>query len=134
MAATQDLYQRKHRDTEQLSIPVAASTRIYQNTIVCKSATGFAVGGADTAGLKVVGIATTPGDNSGGADGDINVRVRRGKRETFKCTGASQAWLYENVYVVDNETVAATTTNSVLAGIVASVNSATEVEVFVTEV
>lgn len=130
MAQTSDLYQRKFRDSvEQLSIPIAADTRVFQCCIVCVNG-GYAVDGTDTADLIMAGVATEPGDNTGGAAGDKRVKVRRGKRETLKCVGADQTWLLKPVYVVDNETVALSTTNSVLAGKVASVNSTTEVEVY----
>ena len=56
-------------------------------------------------------------DNSTGAAGKPRVVIRRGVFD-FACASATQAWVGQKVYAVDNQTVAlaATTTNDILVG------------------
>lgn len=63
-------------------VPIAATTKILQGTIVCRNASGYAVPGSDTANLVTLGLAAEEVDNTGGAAGDLSVRVERG--ETYK--------------------------------------------------
>jgi hypothetical protein len=109
-----------------LPLPVKAGVRIYLNAITCTDANGFAVPGANTAGLRAQGIAWKSFDNTNGADGTLG--------DTFSAYGAvrfvevdSQGeWELaftgavpkpgDNAFVVDDNTVATVTSNSVLLG------------------
>jgi len=109
-----------------LPLPVKAGARIYLNAITCTDANGFAVPGANTAGLRAQGVAWKSFDNTTGADGTLG--------DTFSAFGAvrfievdSQGeWEFaftgavpkpgDNAFVVDDNTVATVTSNSVLLG------------------
>lgn len=90
--------------------PVAANARIYAGALVMLNA-GNAQAGAAGAGLVSVGIAEERADNTGGAAGAIQVRVRRG---TFRLgnSGAADAITRAEIgspcYAVDDQTVAKT--------------------------
>ena len=106
-----------------LSIPVDDGDKIYAGAIVCVNAAGYAVVGADTAGQIFMGIAREQADNSSGADGAINVTVRR--RGLFKmklATAITIANVGDNVFIADDESVdlAGNVTNDIFVGIIAS--------------
>ncbi|MFW6189042.1 MAG: hypothetical protein ACOC7T_01295 [Planctomycetota bacterium] len=104
-----------------LSVPVAAGQTVYGGSIVCLNAAGYAVPGADTDGLLVVGVATARADNSAGSDGDASVVVRRRGRFRFESASAlDQSALGARVYVADDQTVAAVNdvANDVPAGVI----------------
>lgn len=107
-----------------LSVPVAASTRIFAGSLVCVNTAGYAVPAADTAGLKFVGVATAQADNRNGSDGDLSVVVRRRGRYKYDYNGALvQAGLGASVYAVDDQTVDAANgvSNDILVGSVARI-------------
>ena len=109
-----------------LPLPVKAGARIYLNAIVCTDPGGFAVPGDDDADLRVQGVAWKSFDNTLGADGTLG--------DTFSAYGAvrfievdSQGeWELaftgavpkpgDNAFVVDDNTVATVTSNSILLG------------------
>lgn len=111
MALTQDRIGAIQRDSKQFSFPVAAATKIFAGGLVCINAGGYATKGAVATTLKTVGIAEEQVDNSGGANGDKQVPVRRGLFR-FKNSSAGDAIALADVgadcYVVDDETVAKT--------------------------
>ena len=113
--------------------PVAATTTIYKGSIVCVSDTGYLVPGADTANLRVVGVADEKVDNSAGADGALNCRVISGRKFRFAATSITQAMLGDPMFVVDDQTVddAAGATNDVPVGRLVEYISATEGWVFI---
>ncbi|MEM7667517.1 MAG: hypothetical protein AAF317_00005, partial [Pseudomonadota bacterium] len=63
--------------TEDFGRLVAAGAVIHQGAMVVLDA-GIAEPGKVGTGLKADGIAMKSADNSGGADGDVNVETRRG--------------------------------------------------------
>lgn len=93
-----------------LSVPAKASTKCIQGGIAVLSA-GFAAPGTAALGLIALGIFEDTADNTSGADGAINARVRRG---TFKLANstAGDAIAQANVggpcFIVDDQTVALT--------------------------
>lgn len=111
MALTQDRIGAIQRDSKQFSFPVAAATKIFAGGLVCINAGGYATKGAVATTLKTVGVAEEQVDNSGGANGDKQVPVRRGTFR-FKNSSAGDAIALADVgadcYVVDDETVAKT--------------------------
>lgn len=111
------------------SYPVAASTKIYNGSIVCLNTSGYAVPAADTVGFVVKGIADEQVDNSSGAAGDLWVKVKGPILARLDCTSITQAMLGRKMYVVDDHTVDEEfqdLTNSVLAGVLVEYISATE--------
>jgi len=113
---------------------VAASTDILAGALVAVNAAGYAVNAADTASTKVVGIADKTSKNTAGAAGAKTVRVWATGVIDLACASATQAWVGQKVYAVDNQTVAlaATTTNDILVGVVTEFVSATKVFVALT--
>ena len=98
------------RQGERFSFAVAANVVIWKGTIVALNA-GIATPGAAVAGRVTVGIADNTADNTGGAQGALNVAVRRGTFLLANSAGADEITA-TNVgspsYVVDNDTVALT--------------------------
>lgn len=102
----------KFREGRILSLPVAATTKIPAGVIVGVTTSGWAVNGAATATNRTAGVARAMADNSGGANGDVKVEVRRGVWGPFANSSAGDqitaADVLANCYVVDNQTVAKT--------------------------
>lgn len=97
------------RDTEILSMPVAASVKIFAGGILCLNASGFATPGATAANLTYFGRAEETVDNLAGVDGAKFVQVRR--KKAFKWANldgdlVTQADVGKTVYIVDDQTVA----------------------------
>ncbi len=113
------------RSGQQLALPVAAATVIYMGSMVAVDAAGNAVPASDTAGLKVVGRAMQQVDNSAGLAGDLTVQVDRlaafkfANSATVPVTAAN---LFQPVMVADDQTVAATSTNSIAAGVAVQID------------
>ena len=99
------------KDGELISVPVAASVKIYAGALVAADATGYATPGTVATTLTYLGRAEERADNSAGAAGAISVLVRRKKAFKFKNHAADlvvQADLGKTCYIVDDETVAKT--------------------------
>lgn len=99
---------------------VAASAVLYAGAMVCLNATGFAVPASDTAGLSnVVGIVVAKADNTGGADGAIDVIVEYGGAFLINCAAAvTQADVGRDAMASDDQTVsdAGAMTNDIVVG------------------
>jgi hypothetical protein len=65
----------KVQDGERRSYPVEENTRIYQGTLVYVNAAGYACDVTATGVNAFIGIAVAEANNTGGADGDIEVEV-----------------------------------------------------------
>ena len=91
--------------------PVKANTKIYAGAMVAIDASSWAVPAATATTLKVIGRAEAQADNSAGANGDINVKVKSGR---FRFGNSSSADLIarkdigSTCYAVDDQTVALT--------------------------
>lgn len=99
------------KDTDLVPVPMAANAKIHAGALVVANATGFAASGSTAATLTYIGRAEQFADNTGGADGDKTVLVRRNKAFRWKNSGAdpvTQAELLKPCYIVDDETVAKT--------------------------
>lgn len=112
----------EYTDGVELAFPVINADIIYGGSLVCVNAAGYALPGADTAGLIFEGIAAERVDNSLGAVGDKKITLKR--RGLFKMlfnTAISQANIGDNVFIVDDQTVdvAANTTNDIFCGVIA---------------
>lgn len=117
---------------EGILIDVAlAAVKVFKGANVSFNAAGYAKGSADTASENFAGVAMETVDNSAGAAGDKFIRIWREGVSSMTCAGATQAWVGQDVYAVDDQTVAlaATTTNDVKVGKVVGFVSATEVRV-----
>lgn len=99
---------------EQLSVPVAAATKIYRGGLVCLNLSGYAVPGSASAVLRAIGRAEATQDNTSGSAGDLNVEVSRGTFRFANSAGDDAITLADvgqPCYVVDDQTVARTDAN-----------------------
>lgn len=97
------------KGTTTVSLPVAASTKIYAGSIVVVNAAGYAVPGSVSTTLKVAGRADFAADNSSGAAGAISVQVSRGIFCWENATAGDavvQANLLGKCWIMDDNTVA----------------------------
>lgn len=121
---------------ELISVPVAASTRIYQGALVGVDANGRAVAGTSVAASRIIGQAIEESNNSSGAAGDKVVRVRMGVFY-FANSSSTDALAASHVgmpcYAVDDQTVALTSGSGarLRAGIVVEVSSSDGVAVWI---
>lgn len=111
------------KDGEEIGVPMAAGAKIYGGGMVVANATGYAAPGSTATTLTYLGRAEEQVDNADGNDGDKTVLVRRGKAFKFENSDTdpvTQASLGKSCYIVDDETVAATSGGSTrsAAGIV----------------
>lgn len=122
MTALSSDVQIERKEGLYLGYPVKASTTIYSGALVAVDANGWALPGADTAGLVFQGVANQAADNSSGSNGDKTVVVSRtGLWKLTLGSTISQANVGDKVYLSDDQTVdlAANTTNDVLVGVIA---------------
>ncbi len=106
-------------------LPVKAGSVIYTNAIVATDGNGLAVRGADTAGLTCHGVAYKGYDNSAGANGALGtgnqfdavryVQVDQVGEWEFAVSGTAPK-PGQSAYVVDDNTVATSSTNSIKLG------------------
>jgi hypothetical protein len=107
---------------------VLADAVIFAGALVAITAAGFAKPGAVATTLKAVGRAEEHVDNTGGADGDVTVRVRKGVFRFANSAAAdaiTAADVGANCYIVDDETVAKTsgTNTRSVAGVIDQVDA-----------
>jgi len=131
-------------DAGRVTLKMKAGAKIFFGGMVAIDANGWAVPASDTTGLKVIGRAVTPGfrpgggslswlsgaqtysvDNTSGGNGaltisvDISAGVRGGRWFLYDIDASvplTQALLFTSVYVRDDHTVGASSTNSIVAG------------------
>jgi hypothetical protein len=99
------------RDGQVVSLPVAASERIFAGALVARDANGYATPGATATGLLGAGRAEAQADNSSGSAGDLSVEVRKGVFKFENSTGADEitsADIGSDCYIVDDQSVAGT--------------------------
>ncbi|AEB09341.1 DUF2190 family protein [Desulfobacca acetoxidans] len=93
-----------YREGLELEYPVKAATKIYAGSMVAVDSTGYAIPAANAAGHQLVGVALEQVDNSLGASGARQVRVRTAGVFDFTATSISQANVGAEMYVVDDQT------------------------------
>lgn len=106
----------------ELAFEVSADDKIYGGSFVCVGADGYALPGDDAANLIFQGVATEQVNNSGGADGDKDVVLRRrGLVKALMGTAITIANVGDNVFLVDDQTVdlTANVTHNIFCGIIA---------------
>lgn len=115
-----------YKEGDIVEYPVAASSKIYNGSLVGINTSGYAVPAADTANFKCAGVAEEQVDNSSGANGAKTVKVRTRGVFKFTATSITQAMVGAAMYVKDDQTFDDTSTNSVQCGTLARYESATE--------
>lgn len=100
-----------HMGGDMIVLPVKGATKIYAGAMVVVDAAGYAKGAVTGLGLIGVGRAEKQIDNSLGADGALNIKVRRGIFRFDNSTSGdliAQANIGARVFAVDDHTVALT--------------------------
>jgi len=133
MTALADNFSRRHMGDDALlvlclAIGVAASTHIYQGSLVAITQAGYLVPASADASLHVVGVAEDEADNSSGSAGALTIRPRRGAfylANSGTTDAITDADIGRPCYVVDDNTVARTSNGGArpVAGIVAGVDT-----------
>lgn len=129
LAAKRDV---RRQPGEVLSFKVEEATKIFEGALVSVNAAGYLVNATDAANDLFIGVADETIDNTAGADGALECKVRIGGVIDLAYGGtATIANLGDPVYAVDNQTVdlAGVTTNDVLVGRVVEFVSASKVRV-----
>lgn len=116
------------RDSKEFSFPIAASIKLWAGSIACLNSSGNVTKGAASTTLKAVGVVTETVDNTSGAAGALNVKIRRGCFRFANSAAGDAIALADygaSCYIVDDQTVAKTdgSTSRSIAGIVRSVDS-----------
>jgi hypothetical protein len=117
-----------HQDGDVIVAPVATGVKCFAGGIACANAGGFATPGATATGLTYLGRFDESVDNTIGTNGAVDAMVRRKKSFKWKNSGAdpvTQASLGKVCYIVDDETVAATSATSTrsAAGVVVELSA-----------
>lgn len=105
-----------------------SASKIFAGAIVMRNATGYATKGAVSTTLIGVGRAEEQVDNSGGAAGDLRIKVRPGVHRYANSAAADLITIAEigkPAYAVDDQTVAKTdgTATRSIVGFVFDVDS-----------
>lgn len=116
------------RTGRNLSLPVAAATKIFAGSIVCVNTSNLAVKGATSTTLKAAGVAKEQVDNTNGAAGDLRIEVERGTFLFANSTSTDAIALQDigsTCFIVDDQTVAKTNGSSTrsAAGVVRDVDT-----------
>ena len=91
---------------------------IFKGALLVKDVDGFVAPATSVAGLVACGVAMENADNSGGADGDINVKFRSGifLFENDAGTAVVKADEGRTVYILDDATVTGDSATASMAG------------------
>lgn len=121
----------QRQEGDLVDITLAASTKVFAGSNVSYNASGLAKKASDTTGEAFAGVAMETKDSTLAADDQKYVRVWKEGVFSMNCASATQAWVGQDVFAVDDNLVAlaATTTNDVKVGRVVQFVSATEVRV-----
>lgn len=105
------------------SYTVAASTVIYQGSIVALNASGYAVPGSVSTSLTAVGVAQFTADNSAGVDGAINIGVQQCVAQFGNASSITIASLGALCYIASDSTVSTSASGKSIAGTVYAVDA-----------
>jgi len=135
MTALSSDYEAKRQDGEIITYKVANGENIYKGALcmIDESDGGYLEAATDdAAGNVFVGIAVEKSlttDVTTDADGKRSVRVYRSGVFELTTSGASQAWVGTEIYVVDSGTVSQTATHAPYVGVCVEYISATKIKV-----
>lgn len=131
MSAITERKDTRRQPGEVLSYKLAA-VKVIEGALVSVNSSGYATNATDAANDIFVGVADETVDNSAGAAGDKEIKVRiGGVVDVVSNFSAAQTNVTDQVYVLDNQTVdlAANLTNDVLVGRIVEVTSASKLRV-----
>lgn len=126
MAVTENQLIKAQEPSGLRHIPVAASTTIYQGTLVFADASGYGVGDDGDGANQFMGVSREKQDNSSGSNGDKTVEVY--SRGAFELVGSgfTQADVGKKVYASDNYTITLSATSTTFIGKVVEFVSSTK--------
>lgn len=109
----------KRQSGERGNYPVAASTNIYEGTLVFENSSGYADDDTGSGANRFGGVAIQQKDNSSGSNGDLSVECWRKGIFPLVGTGFAQTSVGKPVFATDNYTVSISpaASNAVLIGI-----------------
>lgn len=110
-ALTKDRNTKQRAPGTELSDPVAAGAVLHYGAQYQLNATGFAVPATATVANKIRGVVMEAVNNTGGADGAVRVKGRKGIFNMANSTGADEltrADIETVPFVVDDQTVGKT--------------------------
>lgn len=93
------------------AMPVAASTRVYQGSMVALNTSGYLVKASADPTLRIVGVSEDEVNNSSGSAGDLTCKPQRGAyyfANSSSTDAITDSDLGRYAYVVDDNTVART--------------------------
>lgn len=98
------------RDAVDFEFPMAAGAKCYAGSIGVINASGYLTNGSTATGLKAVGVFQAQANNTGGSNGAILGKVRRGcfKFNNFAADLVALTDIGADCYIVDDNTVAKT--------------------------
>jgi len=119
----------ERKDGEMISYPVLATETIYKGALVVDLDTGYASAGTDASGNISLGVAVEKSDNASGSDADKAVRVYKKGTFVFSKTTAVQTDVGVPMYITDDQTVATSSSYSILAGYCVSIPDSSHVRI-----
>lgn len=111
MAALTKDRRTPYRPGDLITVPAAAAAKLFAGSLAARRAAGYAAPASTAANLVALGRVEELADNSSGADGDINVKIRRGVFRWANSAGGDEimgADIGSDAYIVDDQTVAKT--------------------------
>ena len=130
MTALSANYEDQMKDGKVQEYPVLGLAHIYKGGMCVDKGTGYASAGSDAGAYTFLGVAAEESDNSGSStDGAKVVRINKTGSYVFNKASAAQTDIGVAMYLEDDCTVAASTTNSILAGYVVDVPSSSTVRI-----
>ena len=99
-------------------VPVKADAKINEASLIALDVNGFASEAVKGAGITVIGRSEQYVDNSGGADGDVMINVKRGVFIWDNDTDApvEEKDVMKQCYILDSKTVTMTSEANSVAG------------------
>jgi len=119
----------ERKDGEIVSYPILATEVIYKGALVVDLGTGYASAGTDASGNVFLGVAVEKKDNSTGSDADLAVRINKKGTYVFSKTSAVQTDVGLPMYITDDQTVATSSSYSILVGYCVSIPDSSHVRV-----
>ncbi|QEF98156.1 hypothetical protein Mal15_22040 [Stieleria maiorica] len=113
-------------DSNKGFIPVAATIKLPQASLVFRDANGYGTNVINSGANPFVGVAETEADNTNGANGDINAELFQEGKFPVIMAGLTQADVGKKAYATDNDTASLTSTSRTYIGTIAEVVSATK--------
>ncbi len=122
MALTANREVNRYVDQELRSYPVKGGAHVFKGAFVNLDANGYAQPASGT--TQAVGLAYEEVDNTGGADGDVSVRVFTQGDFEHALAGAARSNIGDAVYASADDALTFTSTDNTLVGVCVDAPSA----------